>query len=172
MIIGKNFGEDADYVCMAIQHDLWFKSNGAFIDDNGFAIDSCFYIFSCARKAVMFHTNSNPLFFPERESLPILESFDHRVLQEFHDHIASHYRWRLRRTEEFAFSNKEKDNLAYKLDAWKLYLRYEVTDIMFNNLDVAEHIARAVLFQNTKDGYESEDRSVQYLVPIHKRRSY
>jgi hypothetical protein len=70
MFVGPTFMDDNNRTLMWVQHDLWFKTGGAWIDDGGYAMGSCFYLFSVARKSIMFHTDSNPLFFPERERLP------------------------------------------------------------------------------------------------------
>jgi len=117
---------------------------------------ACFYIFSCARKAIMFHTSENPMFFPEREQLPNIVSFDHRVLQGVHEKVASFYRWRMQAVKPTAFLQKKDDNRLYLLDAWKTYLRHEIAHITFGRLDIAEQIVRAVIFQNTEAGYAAE----------------
>lgn len=160
MIVGSTFPEDQDRDLMGVQHDLWFKINDAWIDENGFAMGTCFYIFSCARKAVMSLTGENPMFFPEREKLPEISSFDHRVLQGAHEIITSFYRWRIQAIKPAAFAHKSVENRGYTLDVWKTYLRYEVGNITFGRVDIAEQIVRAVIFQNTEEGYAAEDRII------------
>ena len=55
---------------------------------------------------------------------------------------------------------------AYLLDAWKSYLKHEVAYLTFEWLDLAEQITRAVLFQNTSEGYAAEG---QILLMLDKR---
>ena len=160
MIVNSTFPEDQDRDLMGVQHDLWFKINGVWIEDSGLAIGTYFYIFSCARKAIMFYTEENPLFFPEREELPAISNFDHRVLQEAHERIASFYRWRIQAVKPTAFAHALDDNRLYLLDAWKTYLRHEIAQITFGRLDIAEQIVRAVIFQNTEKGYAAENRII------------
>lgn len=160
MFVGSTFPEDQDRELMGVQHDLWFKINGAWIDENGFAMGTCFYIFSCARKAIMSLTGGNPMFFPEREKLPNISNFDHRVLLGFHERIASFYRWRIQAVKPTAFSHDSANNKIYYLDMWKTYLRHEIAHITFGRIDIAEQIVRAVIFQNTEEGYAAEDRII------------
>ena len=182
MFVGATFPSDNNEDLMLIQHDLWFKVNGAFIDEDSFALSSCFYIFWCARKAIFGFINENPLFFPEIEQLKAINSFDHRVLQNAHNKIAAFYRWIQGASLKPAFddgntygdwSNKllslgiyGRPNLynSYLLDCWKMYLRFELLDISFNHIAVSEHIVRAVLFQNTEQGYKAEDSIDKFLI--------
>lgn len=163
MFVGPTFPEDQDLDLMWIQHDLWFKINGAWLEEGNLAMGASFYIFSCARKAVMFFTGTNPLFFPEREVLSTISSFDHRVLQVPHELLASFYRWRIQTIRPPVFSTTPADYRAYLLDSWKTYLRHEVAHITFGRLDIAEQIVRAVIFQNTEKGYIAEDRIIAEL---------
>lgn len=163
MFVGPTFPEDQDRDLMWVQHDLWFKINGAWIEEDDLAMGTSFYLFSCARKAVMFFTKTNPLFFPEREELSTISSFDHRVLQVPHELLASFYRWRIQTARLPAFSTASADYRAYLLDSWKTYLRHEVSHITFGRLDIAEQIVRAVIFQNTEKGYVAEDRIIAEL---------
>lgn len=163
MFVGSTFSGDQDRDLMWVQHDLWFKINGAWFEEDGLAMGTSFYMFSCARKAVMFFTETNPLFFPEWEGLSTISSFDHRVLQVPHELLASFYRWRIQTVRLPAFSAALADYRAYLLDSWKTYLRYEVAHITFGRLDIAEQIVRAVIFQNTEKGYVAEDRIIAEL---------
>lgn len=163
MFVGPTFSEDQDRDLMWVQHDLWFKINGAWFEEDSLAMGASFYMFSCARKAVMFLTETNPLFFPEREGLSTVSSFDHRVLQVPHELLASFYRWRIQTVRPPAFSVALADYRAYLLDSWKTYLRHEVAHITFGRLDIAEQIVRAVIFQNTEKGYVAEDRIIAEL---------
>ena len=163
MFVGPTFSEDQDRDLMWVQHDLWFKINGAWFEEDSLAMGASFYMFSCARKAVMFLTETNPLFFPEREGLSTVSSFDHRVLQVPHELLASFYRWRIQTVRPPAFSAALADYRAYLLDSWKTYLRHEVAHITFGRLDIAEQIVRAVIFQNTEKGYVAEDRIIAEL---------
>ena len=163
MFVGPTFSEDQDRDLMWVQHDLWFKINGAWFEEDSLAMGASFYMFSCARKAVMFLTETNPLFFPEREGLSTVSSFDHRVLQVPHELLASFYSWRIQTVIPPAFSAALADYRAYLLDAWKTYLRHEVAHITFGRLDIAEQIVRAVIFQNTEKGYVAEDRIIAEL---------
>lgn len=181
MFVGAAFPSDKNDDLMWIQHDLWFKLNGAFIDEDNFALSSCFYIFWCARKAFFWSIDENPLFFPEREQLQTIKSFDHRVLQNAHRKIAAFYRWIQGASLKPAFDdgntyrdwhrNRQRTGIygkpnsynIYLLDNWKTYLRYELLDISFNHISISEHIVRAVLFQNTEQGYEAEDSIDEFL---------
>lgn len=163
MFVGPTFSEDQDRDLMWVQHDLWFKINGAWFEEDSLAMGASFYMFSCARKAVMFLTETNPLFFPEREGLSTVSSFDHRVLQVPHELLASFYRWRIQTVRPPAFSAALADYRAYLLDSWKTYLRHEVAHITFGRLDIAEQIVRAVIFQNTEKGYVAEERIIAEL---------
>lgn len=163
MFVGPTFADDRALDLMWVQHDLWFKIRDAWFDENGLAMGSCFYFFSCARKALLFSTDSNPLFFPERERLPSVTMFDHRVLQGAHDVIAAYYRWLVSGIKLPAFSDDKKEYRAYLLDSWKTYLRHEIAHITFGRLDLADHVVRAVVFENTTEGYAAEERLISAL---------
>jgi len=107
MWVAPAFPGDDDGALMWAQHDLWFRIGGAWIEDGDYAMTSCAYLFSCARKAVMFYTVANPLFFPERDRLPSVDRFDHRVLQDAHDVIAAYYRWCNMHAKRPAFANND-----------------------------------------------------------------
>lgn len=185
MFVGETFTDDKDYDLQWIQHDLWFKLNGAWMDVDGFAMGSSMYIFWCARSAFLFQTGENPLFFPERDKLASIESFDHRVLQYAHCKIAAFYRWIQASVGKPAFvdgvaykdwlerrRNAKRQGLplpghhpyhAYMLDGWRLYLRHEVPSLTWGNIPLSEYIIRAVLFQNTEQGYAAEDFIDEFL---------
>jgi len=163
MFVGTTFPGDEDRELMWLQHDLWFKLNGAFYDVNGLAMGSSFYIFGNARAALLFNTGENPLFFPERERLPQLERFDHRVLQFAHHKMASFYRWIVGNLRPTAFSENPESRKAFLLDSWKTYLNHEVSNLTFGNLGFSESVVRAVLFENTDKGYEAEDWITSFL---------
>lgn len=179
MYVGESFADDKNRDLKWIQHDLWFKINGAWLDNNGFAMSSSMYIFWCARSSFLFHTGENPLFFPEREKLASIESFDHRVLQYAHHKIAAFYRWIQAAILKPAFvdgvayndwaSRKLKAEIqgtpfteghryhTYMLDAWKIYLRHEIESLTWGNIPLSESIIKTVLFQNTEQGYAAEE---------------
>lgn len=185
MYVGEVFADDKNYDLQWIQHDLWFKLNGAWMDTNGFAMGSSTYIFWCARKSFLVNTGENPLFFPEREKLASIESFDHRVLQCAHNKIAAFYRWIQSTIRKPAFidgvtykdwvkrrHNAEFQRLpftenhpyhAYMLDTWKTYLIHEVASLTWNSIPFSESITKAVLFQNTEQGYAAEDFIDKFL---------
>ena len=179
MVVGDFFiGDDNDDL-KDIQHDLWFKLNGAWIDHNGFAMDSCTYIFWLARSAFLFNTGENPLFFPDRDKLTLINGFDHRTLQYAHHKIAVFYRWINKNAKKPAFGdgvsyrdwvkrkmNADRLNIPfseshshhiYMLDAWKTYLHHEVADLTFGNIPLSEFIVKSVLFANTEEGYIAEN---------------
>jgi hypothetical protein len=49
------------------------------------------------------------------------------------------------------------------LDGWKLYLHHEVANLTWGNVPLSENIVKAVLFQNTEQGYEAEDFIDEFL---------
>ena len=169
MFVAESFTEDKNDDLKWIQHDLWFKKNGAWMEASGFSMGSCMYIFWCARNAFLSNTGENPLFFPEREKLAFIEHFDHRVLQYAHHKIAAFYRWinktvqkpafidevsyndwvRRKRDAERRNSHFSEDHPydIYLLDAWKLYLLHEIAHLTFGNISLSEFIVKAVLFQ-------------------------
>lgn len=185
MFVGESFADDKNDDLKWIQHDLWFKKNGAWMESGGFSMGSCMYIFWCARSAFLSSTGENPLFFPDREKLVSIEHFDHRVLQYAHHKIAAFYRWINKSVQKPAFidgvsyhdwvrrrQNAERLNLtfaedhqyhAYLLDAWKLYLRHEIACLTFGNIPLSEFIVKAVLFQNTEHGDAAEDYMDDFL---------
>lgn len=163
MFVGTTFPGDENRELMWLQHDLWFKLNGAFFDVNGLAMGSSFYIFWSARAALLFNTDENPLFFPEREKLSQVERFDHRVLQFAHHKMASFYRWIVGNPRPTAFSDNSQRRKAFLLDSWKTYLNHEVSNLTFGNLGFSESVVRAVLFENTDKGYEAEDWIASFL---------
>ena len=157
MFVGTTFPGDENRELMWLQHDLWFKLNGAFFDLDGLAMSSSFYMFWSARAAFLFNTPENPLFFPEREQLSQVEWFDHRILQFAHHKMASFYRWTVGGQRMAAFSEGSQDRKAFFLDSWKIYLRHEVANLTFGNLGFSEAVVKAVIFGNTEKGYEAED---------------
>lgn len=157
MIKAPTFPDDHDSVLMSVQHDLWFNTRGTSFEIDGWCMGTCFYIFYRARQAILFYTDSNPLFFPERDNLHNIYGFDHRVLQGAHDLIASFYRWCFSAVKRPVFSKNLNTYRSYVLAAWKTYLHYEVGEITWGRLDIAEQILRAVVFQNTNEGYTAEN---------------
>lgn len=158
MFVGPSFFDDRNLTLMWVQHDLWFKIGKSWIENDDYALSSCFYIFSMARKAIMFYTDSNPLFFPERDKLISINNFDHRVLQNAHDQIAAYYRWCNSSVKPPVFVGEMKDYQDFLHEIWVAYLRYEIAQLTFRNLQFAEMIVRAVLFENTPQGYAEEDK--------------
>lgn len=157
MFVGPTFPGDDNRELMLLQHDLWFKSNGAWMELNGLAMGGCLYIFWIARSAYLFNTTENPLFFPERETLASTQSFDHRVLQYAHHKMASFYRWISVGQKQPAFAANAENRKAYLLANWKTYLTHEVANLTFGNIPFAEYIVKAVAFANTERGYKAED---------------
>ncbi len=51
MIVYDAFGGDDNKALKLVQHDLWFRTNDLWIDSDGLAMSSCFYLFSLARKS-------------------------------------------------------------------------------------------------------------------------
>ena len=172
MFVGPTFPGDECHELMWLQHDLWFKINGAWFDENGVAMGTCFFMFSCARKAIMFNVQQNPLFSPEIHRLPSITSFDYRVLQGAHGIIASFYRWCVQDIKPPVFCNNAKELRSYLLDAWKMYLRHEIVHITFGRLDIAEGLVKAVVFENTEQGYAAEDYIFQALEQRYGRDFY
>jgi hypothetical protein len=158
MIVGCYFPGDNNDLLMVAQHDCYSGGpSGERFELGGYTMDSCVYLFYAARQAFLSKTDSNPLFFPERDSLISISSFDHRVLQNGHDLIAAHYRWLVSNARR---PHTMQDELSYKqylAGQWKDYFIREVSNIVWNNLAITEHIVRAVAFANTPLGYDSED---------------
>ena len=163
MYVGSSFLGDDNEKLMWIQHDLWFKSHDTWIEEGGYVMGSCSFMFRLARKAYMVNTELNSLVHTELERLSNIEGFDHRVLQTSHDIVAAYYRWCHRNEEVPALATTENDYRKYLLDAWILYLRYELSHLIFGNIKAAEAIVQAVVFENSKEGYEAEDRLVNLL---------
>ena len=163
MFVGTNFiGDDNDALAW-VQHDLWFGMKSSYIWQGERGLPACNYLFEEARSAFLLNTAPNPLFFPEREKLPEIESFDHRVLQYAHSLIAAHYRWLHRNTKDRpAFAKDDDSYRRYLMENWIYYLRREVPSLV-NNLEIAEAIVRMVALQNTQDGYDAEDRLAELL---------
>lgn len=162
MIVYDAFVGDDNKALKLVQHDLWFRTNDLWIDSDGLAMSSCFYMFSLARKSFMFNTGENPLFFPEREQIPTIDSFDQRVLQGAHQLIADTYRWCQHKVIAPPFQQNAQDYRAYLRDNWITYLKHEFAQWV-SNIAVAEMIVRAVVFQNSTKGYEAEDLLKQFL---------
>lgn len=163
MYVGSSFLGDDNEKLMWIQHDLWFKSHDTWIEEGGHVMGSCTFMFRLARKAYMFKTGLNYSQSPERTRIMKKGCFDHRVLQASHGIVAAYYRWCHRNEEVPALAKNEKDYRNYLLDAWILYLRHELAHLTFGNIDGAEAIVQAVVFENSKKGYEAEDRLVKLL---------
>lgn len=157
MIISSDFEGDSNDVLKDIQHDLWFH---ALAEIDGKVSSSCQYIFFVARSELVKNINACPLLFEydleDINEINNLDSIDHRILQYFHDQIASYYRWLIKDEVSPRFFNDKVLYKKYLINNWIGYLIIEINSLIFSNLDIAENIVDSVYFANEKKGYESE----------------
>ena len=84
------------------------------------------------------------------------DSFDHRVLQDAHDKIAAHYRYKHDSGGQMPLP---MDGLSYEGRLKRDWLMFSLDEA--KRLAGIDHIARAILtsvaYQNTPKGYQAED---------------
>lgn len=112
------------------------------------------------RASVEFHMNDyiniwqRPFFL---QKIKNLKGFDHRVLQQSHDLIAASFRYLFVTRNEVNEYPSDLDYDYFLLEAWKSYFNLEIRNIS-RNREISTAIALAVYYQNTKSGYEAEDK--------------
>jgi hypothetical protein len=89
-------------------------------------------------------------------------TFDHRILQDAHGHMAAYYRWISRTTHEPIYSKNKQLYRNYLIDAWKTYVTYELQDLG-KDLGFLESVVRACAYGNTKAGGEAEQKLKEIL---------
>ncbi len=187
MWVGQYFPEDNDSDLAWIQHAVYFLTPRGGILPIENVHSSCGYIFHVARRSVSIDSNAQILNAHQWKDLFEKKGFDHKILQYAHHKIAAFYRWiEHGRNRKPVFSGQEisfctwdtrqihriNQELAlepmsryhqYILDSWKNYFVHEMYDITNGEPSISEHIIKAVLFGNTKKGYESEDAIDAFL---------
>lgn len=164
MIVGSGFEDDQNEILKEAQHGLYFGEGHSHIAEDELRLTSIGYLFHTARKCYLFHSEPNPLFFPERETLYEIGGFDHRVVQSAHDLMAEYFRWLFRHAETPAFASTPETLRSFWQDSWILYLRREASDLFWNNVHIAEALLMAIARENTPDGYKAEDKLMDALI--------
>lgn len=169
MIISTDFEGDSNDVLKNVQHDTWFR---ALADIDGNRICSCHYIFNVARGVLIEDLSCYPLLYEydheDVYKIKELTQFDHRVLQSFHDQIASYYRWITKNEIPPRFKEDEVLYIKYLINNWVSYLSIEIAYLCHNNLDIAENLVRSVYYANLKKGYESENLLNNHLISLYQ----
>lgn len=155
MIITTDFIGDNNDKLKDIQHEFWFTPS-VDVEHGGQRMNACFYIFHRAREVYLSEVGLQPLTFPELEAVHEVQRFDHRVLQLFYSQICSYYRWIVQDLKEPVFANDDLYYGLYLYESWLNYFMNEINSILRENLDVVEQTLRAILFQNTEEGYKAE----------------
>lgn len=96
-------------------------------------------------------------------------SFDHRLLQPFHDVIAAFYRYKRPSLSKISISDYKKyDYKQILAKEWNGFLQKELNRIFNEEKTLIRAIVKAVAFQNTQKGYNAEDyiwNSLNYIYP-------
>ena len=151
------FLEDKNEVLMWAQHDVYFNKDWAGLEVSPKVyVGTPFYIFYRARQCLGLMVGNRPSYAFLLQSALEIEKFDHRVLQYLHAKIAAYYRWLMKDVDSLPFEKDSKSYREYMINVWKTYLIHEVRALK-SDLFTAEHIVRAVLYENTETGYKAED---------------
>ena len=165
MIISTDFIGDNNDELKEIQHEFWL-SPSVDLEHDGQRMNACFYIFHRAKEVFLSEVGLQPLTFPELEAANEVQRFDHRVLQDFYGQICTYYRWMVKDLKEPVFANDDWYYGSYQYMSWVNYFMRELNSLLYENLDVVDQVLRAVLFQNTDQGFKAES----YLESFMRKR--
>ncbi len=148
MIIGARFPGDENKTLMQVQHDVYMFTVGKLYDE---ALNR----YLQAARPVGVETELT-------KRLRKRKGFDHRVLQDAHDHIAAYYRFRGCPVEYLILLQGSDPGLDAIKCHWQEYFAQQCWEIAQNDLAVIE-ILTAVAYENTEKGYEAEERLMAIL---------
>jgi hypothetical protein len=147
MIVCQVYPNDNNHVLKNIQHDLYE------------AIE--FYLIEYAKTrflkaANLLRQNSELV-----EKLKMLESFDHRVLQDTHDIIAARYRYLHDDGGQIDLLSASPQKETYRTN-WIQWFHQETRSLVDND-EFCRAVVTSVVFQNTECGYQAEDQLKEFL---------
>ena len=160
MWVGYEFPGDINETLKLVQHGCYWEKVGLlFYAARNRYVSACRFI---GFETVVF------------KRIIKINGFDHRVLQRAHDKIAAYYRFAyddggqmtlfsLEQPIQTYFPDSEKASYKAKLlTGWSQFYHEEVKKLADDNA-IAHAILNAVLYQNSPEGYEAEDRLIELL---------
>lgn len=148
MFVGDEFPGDTNQLLKNAQHAAYGQMVGLL----------CRFARERYLRAARLLKVESPLFIILKDKL----SFDHRVLQGAHDHIAAYYRFTHKDAAQTSLGFDQKTHEETLTQRWIEFFEAETQRLAeFDDLNIA--ILEAVAYQNSETGMASERRLLELL---------